>query len=191
MHRLSVNDLLTGMERLGISCDGADAKLLIARYDGDEDLRLSFWELANVFLPVEAAVRDGLERRQRQSNTGMSSETRLLFKTLLRHAVDAECMIESIRQQVEKSLPLSLRVVFDELDWLRRGFLTSSEFRRYFDGYLDETAQLRQQATKNAHSASLEMEGLLRRFNRDKLNGRVSLPEFMDTLTPKCPEKKF
>ena len=53
-------------------------------------------------------------------------------------------MVESMRQQVEKSMPMSLRSIFDELDWLRRGFLTSSELRRYFDGYLDETAQLRQ-----------------------------------------------
>ena len=86
---------------------------------------------------------------------------------------------------------MSLRSIFDELDWLRRGFLTSSEFRRYFEGYLDETAQLRQQATRNQNTAHIEMEGLLRRFNKDKLNGRVSLPEFLDALTPKCPEKQF
>jgi hypothetical protein len=29
------------------------------------------------------------------------------------------------------------------------------------------------------------MEGLIRRFNKDKLNGRVSLPEFLEELTPK------
>ena len=121
----------------------------------------------------------------------MSTETRMLFKTLIRQSIDAECMVESIRQQVEKSMPMSLRAIFDELDWLKRGFLTSSEFRRYFEGYLDETAQLRQQATRNQHTGQREIEGLLRRFNRDKLNGRVSLPEFMDALTPKCPEKQF
>ena len=121
----------------------------------------------------------------------MSAETRNLYKTLIRQAIDAECMTESIRQQVEKSMPMSLRAIFDELDWLKRGFLTSSEFRRYFEGYLDETAQLRQQATRNQHTGQREIEGLLRRFNRDKLNGRVSLPEFMDALTPKCPEKQF
>jgi len=62
-------------------------------------------------------------------------------------------MVENIRQQVEKSMPMSLRAIFDQLDWLKRGFLTSSEFRRYFDGYLDETAMLRQQATRNQHTA--------------------------------------
>jgi hypothetical protein len=28
------------------------------------------------------------------------------------------------------------------------------------------------------------MEALIRRFNKDKQNGRISLPEFLDELTP-------
>lgn len=154
-------------------------------------MRLSFWEFANMMLPMEASLRDDVERRARNRDYGMTAETRMLLKTLIRQSIDAECMVESMRQQIEKSMPMSLRSIFDELDWLKRGFLTSSEFRRYFEGYLDETAQLRQQATRNQQSGSLELEGLLRRFNRDKLNGRVSLPEFLDALTPKCPEKQF
>ena len=144
-----------------------------------------------MMLPMEASLRDDVERRARNRDYGMTAETRMLLKTLIRQSIDAECMVESMRQQIEKSMPMSLRSIFDELDWLKRGFLTSSEFRRYFEGYLDETAQLRQQATRNQQSGSLELEGLLRRFNRDKLNGRVSLPEFLDALTPKCPEKQF
>jgi len=29
------------------------------------------------------------------------------------------------------------------------------------------------------------MEGLFRRFNKDKQNGRISLPEWLDELKPK------
>ena len=81
--------------------------------------------------------------------------------------------------------------MFDSLDWLKRGFLTSSEFRRYFDGYPDETSEFRDQATRSGSTLSTQIEAMLRRFNKDKLNGRVALPEFMDALTPKCPEKQF
>lgn len=190
MARIGVNELVQGFERLGVVCDQEDARLIICRYDGDEDMRLSFWEVANMILPIEASLRDDMERRSKGRDY-MSAETRMLLKTLIRQSIDAECMVESVRQQVEKSMPMSLRAIFDELDWLKRGFLTSSEFRRYFEGYLDETAQLRQQATRKQQTAQVEMEGLLRRFNKDKLNGRVSLPEFMDALTPKCPDKKF
>ena len=38
---------------------------------------------------------------------------------------------------------------------------------------------------------SIEMEAMIRRFNKDKLNGRISLPEFIEELTPKCPEKAY
>lgn len=165
--------------------------MIVSRFDADEDMRLSFWEFANMMLPMEASLRDDVERRSRSRDYGMTAETRMLLKTLIRQSIDAECMVEAMRQQIEKSMPMSLRSIFDELDWLKRGFLTSSEFRRYFEGYLDETAQLRQQATKNQTGQMMELEGLLRRFNRDKLNGRVSLPEFLDALTPKCPEKQF
>jgi hypothetical protein len=35
------------------------------------------------------------------------------------------------------------------------------------------------------------MEGMIRRFNKDKLNGRISLVEFLDELTPKSNDKKY
>lgn len=38
---------------------------------------------------------------------------------------------------------------------------------------------------------SVELECMIRRFNKDKLNGRISLPEFLDELTPKNPEYAY
>ena len=190
--RLSAQDLMYGFERLGITCSMDDARLLVARFDADEDMKLGFWEFSNMFLPVEPVTRDDLERRKSNGYAaGISSETRMLLQQTLRNVIDAENMVESMRQQVSKTIPINLRQVFDSLDWLKRGFLTSSEFRRYFEGYPDETTELRDQATKSGSKLSLEIEAMLRRFNKDKLNGRVSLPEFMDALTPKCPERQF
>lgn len=140
MSRIGVNELVVGLERLDIACDSNDARLVISRFDSDEDSRLSFWEFANLVLPIQSNLRDDVERRERTRERVLSTEAQHLFKALLRQSIDAECMVESVRQQVEQSMPMSLRSIFDELDWLKRGFLTSSEFRRYFDGYLDETA---------------------------------------------------
>ena len=81
-----------------MTCDSADARLVVSRYDSDEDMRLSFWEFANIILPIEAILRDDMERRTRAREHGMSTETRHLFKTLIRQSIDAECMVESIRQ---------------------------------------------------------------------------------------------
>jgi Ca2+-binding EF-hand superfamily protein len=118
----------------------------------------------------------------------MSCETFDKFTRVLMIAVEFESTMEGIRQTVQKSMPISLRQVFDHLDWLKRGFLTSSEFRRYFDGYPDETDMMRHGGER---AVQVQMEGLIRRFNKDKLNGRVSLPEFMEELTPKLPQKQF
>ena len=109
--RLSVLDLKKGFEKLGIVCEEADCRLLMVRYDADEDLRLGFWEFCNILMPIEPTLREELERRAGIEE--MSSETKLLVKTVLRHAIDTECMVESIRQTVEKSMPVSLRAIFD------------------------------------------------------------------------------
>ena len=63
MMRLGVTDLVQGFDRLGVTCDQADARLVVSRYDSDEDMRLSFWEFANIILPIEATLRDDMERR--------------------------------------------------------------------------------------------------------------------------------
>lgn len=96
-----------GFDKLGIVCEEADCRLLLARYDADEDLRLGFWEFANILMPIETTLREELERRAGIDD--MSSETRMLLKTVFRHAIDAECMVESIRQTVDKSMPISIR----------------------------------------------------------------------------------
>ena len=84
---------------------------------------------------------------------------------------------------------MNIRNAFDALDWLGRGFLTANEFRRAFE---------QQASLSNSFAAggflrqdSVEMEGMIRRFNKDKMNGRVSLPEFMDEFTPKCADKNY
>lgn len=76
MFRIGVQDLVLGFDRLGITCDSSDARLLVSRFDGDEDMRLSFWEFANLILPIESTLRDDMERRQRSRDYGLSTETR-------------------------------------------------------------------------------------------------------------------
>ena len=84
MMRIGINELVQGFDRLGVTCDQADARLIVSRFDGDEDMRLSFWEFANMILPIESTLRDDMERRSRARDYGLSAETRHLFKTLVR-----------------------------------------------------------------------------------------------------------
>jgi Ca2+-binding EF-hand superfamily protein len=74
-----------------------------------------------------------------------------------------------------------LRDIFDEFDWLNRGFLTVVEIRRHFDCYPDETQSYRMGGNMDFNA---EIELLIRRVNKDKLNGRISLTEWLDELSP-------
>lgn len=129
--RINANDLLFGLEQMGISCDIADARLIIDRYDADKDGRLGFWEFSNSLLPIYAGLRDDVEMRK--AIWDISSETLELLKKTFRCIVDSEAMIEGIRQRIARERSVQLRYAFDSLDWLGRGFLTQNEFKRSFE----------------------------------------------------------
>jgi len=185
--RITSNDLLYGLERLGVVCDIADAKLLVERYDTDKDGRLGFWEFSNAFLPIDPILRDDLERKKAVWEVGF--ETKEIIRRAFRKLIDAESMVESMRQRISRETTVNLRKAFDSLDWLGRGFLTVNEFKRAFDWQSSSTSIYTTSGYFKLDAS--EMEGFIRRFNKDKMNGRISLPEFLEELTPKCPEKPY
>jgi hypothetical protein len=93
--RVTPNDLLYGLERIGVVCDIADCKLFVDRYDADKDAKLGFWEFSNALLPIDAILRDDLERRK--AIWEMSVETKELLRKVFRKLIDTETMIESLR----------------------------------------------------------------------------------------------
>ena len=63
--------------------------------------------------------------------------------------------------------------------------MTTNEFKKAFE------LQVGLSSSGFYRRDDVEMEAMIRRFNKDKMNGRVSLPEFIEELTAKCPEKPF
>lgn len=84
-----------------------------------------------------------------------------------------------------------MRAGFDALDWLGRGYLTNNEFKRAFENYGHRMSSSSLHSSIVLKQDSLELECFIRRFNKDKLNGRISLPEFLEELTPKNPSKAY
>jgi len=76
-------------------------------------------------------LRDDLERRK--AVWDLSHDTKELLRRVFRKIVDAEGMMESMRQRIARQEGITLRKAFDALDWLGRGFLTSNEFKRAFE----------------------------------------------------------
>lgn len=67
------------------------------------------------------------------------------------------------------------------MDWLSRGYVTVAEFIQAIDNLADPGLV----KTKS------DIESLTKRFNKDKIHGRVTLKEFIDEVTPKIPSKPY
>ena len=91
--------------------------------------------------------------------------------------------MERIRVLMNRTLTISLRKAFENIDWINRGYIQKNDIKRLIDSYAEHlhanTANVR------SHPSSIEMEALVRRFNKDKQNGKIALPEWVEELTPK------
>lgn len=75
----------------------------------------------------------------------------------------------------------SRRKAFEQIDWLARGYITGSEVMQALESLGDHT----QAIAKN------DVESIVKRFNKNRTNGKISLKEFIDEVTPKVPSKSF
>jgi len=182
--RIGPNEILGGLERIGLFASIDDLDALVGRYDADEDGKLSFWEFSNALLPIDPVSRDELERRKPVWEIGY--ETKEVVRKVFRKLLDAEKQMEQIRVRIHKERGVDLGSAFTALDWLSRGYLTCNEFKKAFNWHT-----VLQESTSSAKMGSYvrqdqnEIEGMIRRFNKDKLNGRIRLHEFIEELTPK------
>ena len=77
---------------------------------------------------------------------------------------------------------VSLKTVFDQIDSQGRGFITKLDIKSIVDKYQLHVSSV--MSMQRSHPDSVEMDAFVRRFNKDKQNGRISLQEWIDELTP-------
>tara|TARA_B110001450_G_C17501996_1_gene432734 strand:- start:79 stop:405 length:327 start_codon:yes stop_codon:yes gene_type:complete len=106
-----------------------------------------------------------------------------MFKRVLKQCIENELLMERIRMNIDRGLGIALRQVFENIDWINRGFINKSDIKRLVDTYAEQVSQVT--ADQRSHPGSLEMEAFFRRFGKDKQNGKIALPEWVDELTPK------
>jgi Ca2+-binding EF-hand superfamily protein len=75
----------------------------------------------------------------------------------------------------------SRRRAFEQIDWLARGHVTSSEILQALESLGDPGLSI----GKN------DVDSIVRRFNKNKVHNRITLKEFIDEVTPKVPSKSF
>ena len=128
--------------------------------------------------------------------TSMTVETLEYFRRTLRRALDTEMLVEKIRQEhsmreqqtlmaaginTSPAGQWSKRKAFDQMDWLAKGFVQTNEVQMA----IDQIADPHLRRDKN------DTDALIRRFNKDRGHGKISLKEFIDELTPKVPTKSY
>ena len=81
---------------------------------------------------------------------------------------------------------MDLDKAFESLDWLHRNYITSNEFKKAFNWQTSlQESTMQNKTVSYARQNECEIEAMIRRFNKDKLNGRILKHEFIDELTPK------
>lgn len=70
-----------------------------------------------------------------------------------------------MRQTITKLMNNSLREAFDVIDYMRRGQITAVEIKRFLDLF---PATIDQYHTGRADITQEDVDGLIRRFNKDK-----------------------
>jgi len=66
---------------------------------------------------------------------------------VVRKAVDAEVQVEHVRRKFEVNMKkmapqISLRHLFDHVDWLNRGFVNKSDLKRLIDQYSEHVSEV-------------------------------------------------
>jgi Ca2+-binding EF-hand superfamily protein len=84
---------------------------------------------------------------------------------------------------------MSLRAAFEYIDESGRGYINKADVRHLIKLYADSLSAAT--VDQRSQPESLEMEALFRRFNHDKQNGIITLPEWIDQLTPKSKMATF
>lgn len=183
-YKISGEEYKFGLNRLAINSDPRYIGLVFDRYDSDRDGKLGIWEFTNQLLPTDNMLRDEVE--QRDCAYDLTIDTREALVNVFRKCIDVEVEIEMIRQRIAHSMNVPLRSAYDQIDWLNRGFLTKTEIKRIIEQNI-EMCPNKTELQSYSHIESVEMEAFFRRFNKDKLNGKISMMEFLDELEPKLP----
>lgn len=73
------------------------------------------------------------------------------------------------------------RKAFEQIDWLARGYITGSEVMQALESLGDPAVRVDR----------VDVESLVKRFNKNAVSGKISLKEFIDEVTPKVPSKTY
>ena len=180
--QFSVHDLRDGLHAIGVYPTADECDLFFARYDTDKNHRITFHEFAEAFKSRDAYYAHMVERRGSnhrcttyRRDDCFYSDTAAAFRSLWNLHFRVESASESVRQRLQANPYFNVYSAFNSLDLNWDGAITSDEIKRLIE-------------SRGFYVSHVEAEQIVKKFDAN-CDGRVTLGEFRDEITPKSPCK--
>ena len=174
----SIEDFLNDFS---LKIDRDQIYLLIRHYSHLQDNFLRFSDFTEIFTPSQEEYARLLRNRSAynlaysQRRRVFSRDTLALFLDVFKAMLNSEIESERMRQKLARISDFRVQEAFVAIDRDGDGFITVDELRRS----LDES---------HVYPSVKDLKSLMQRYDKNK-DGRVSLTEFIQEVTPKSPKK--
>ena len=175
---LTSNDLKNGLSKLQLYITDSDIKLLIKKYDLNNNGFIGYDDFFNMLVPYEREYRNIMEKKLPISNNYkfnegfyLSETTLSLLRNLLNIIINSESKIEDERKKLNKIYNLNIRKFFDEIDKRGFGYFGLMDLKYFFKKYEIPTIDK-------------EIDLLFIRLDRNR-KGEVDLMSFLFETIPR------
>lgn len=178
---ISAFELRDGFNAMGVYPTHDELELFITRYDKNGDRRLTFSELSEAFLALDAYYASMVNRRHSNDHRRpfyrredcFYPATVADFRNLCRVHFRTENQSEAVRQRLQRNPYFNVYEAFNSLDLNDSGSISKDEFRRMIE-------------SRGFYVSQKEVDQLVDKIDQNK-DGRVSFAEFSKELRPKSP----
>lgn len=180
---ISAFELRDGFNAMGVYPTQDEMELFVTRYDKNGDRRLTFNELSEAFLTLDAYYSSMVNRRHSNDHRRpfykredcFYPATVADFRNLCRVHFRTENASESVRQRLQRNPCFNVYEAFNSLDLNDSGSVSKEEFRRMIE-------------SRGFYVTAKEVDQLVDKIDTNK-NGRVSFAEFSKEMRPRSPQR--
>ena len=180
---ISVHELQSGLNAIGIYPTYDECDLFISRYDKNSDRRLSFSEFSEAFLAHDTYYANMVNRRASnyvprviRRDDVFLPHTALEFQTMWRTHIRCENAAESLRQRLQSRPGFNVYEAFNSLDFCDSGNFSAYELKRMIE-------------SRGYFVGQKAVEHVIDKFDKNK-DGRVNFGEFADETRTKSPVRR-
>jgi Ca2+-binding EF-hand superfamily protein len=180
---ISVHDLQSGLNAIGVHPTYEECELFVTRYDKSGDRRLQFHEFQDAFLAVDSYWNRTVSMRPSnytprpiRRDDCFRYPTTAEFQSMWRTHFRVESASESFRRSLAMRPSFNCYEAFNSLDMNDSGAVSASELKRMIE-------------SRGYFVGFKEVDQVVDKFDKNK-NGRITFSEFREETLPKSPARR-